>query len=124
VTDYVDIPPLQHFVLEESYVVDVLEQRGVVELKMDLVFARDHPELLPARPGEWAYYREGVIRFLGVYAFSWTKRSEPGRDLDGSTAWGGIDTLVKDGHDYSLIGDFGQIEISAENIEVVFTGPA
>jgi hypothetical protein len=123
VTDYLEIPLLQHFVLEESYVLDVLEQRGVVELKMDLVFARDHPELLPARPGEWAYYREGVIRFLGVYAFTWTDRSEPGRDPDGSAAWDGIDTFVKDGHDYSLVGDFGRLEISAENIEVVFTGP-
>jgi hypothetical protein len=123
-TDYREIPILRNFVLEESYVLDVLERPAVVDIKMDLVFAKEHPQLLPARPGEWAYCREGVIRFLGVYEFSWTDRTEPARDSDGSTSWNGIDTFVRNDHDYSLAGDFGQMRISAEDIELVFTGPA
>lgn len=91
---------------------------------MDLAFDRDHPEILPARPGEWIYYREGVIRFIGVYDFSWTDRREPAREPDGSTSWDGIDTFIRNGHEYTLVGDFGEMKLGADDIDVVFTGPA
>ena len=59
--DYTEIPGLEHVVLEQSHVLSITEVPGIVQLELDLVLAKDHPELLAARAGEWAYFRTGVI---------------------------------------------------------------
>jgi len=123
VTGYLEIPQLQHFVLEESFVLDISERPDSVELGIDLVFARDHPDLLSPRPGEWAYLRTGVIRFTGVSTFRWSKRTAPVREPDGSSSWNGIDSFIVDAQEYLLSGSFGVLHIVAEGVEVELTGP-
>jgi hypothetical protein len=123
--DYTEIDELARFVLEESYLLSVEHDRdrGTVALTMDLVFARDHPELRPARAGEWAYYRTGVIRFLGVTEFVWTERSAPSSEPDGSASWDGFDRFVRRRASYSLEGSAGVFEIDATSLVVELTGP-
>ena len=122
--DYTEIPGLEHFVLEESFVLSITESPGRVQLEVDLVFAKDHPELLPARPDEWAYFRTGLITFDGVTEFSWENRTAPAREPDGTTSWGSIDTFIQDGDVYLLEGDPGNLRIVAGTVRVEFTGPA
>jgi len=122
--DYTEIPGLEHFVLEESYVLSITEAPGSVQIELDLVLAKDHPDLLPARAGEWAYFRTGVITFDGVTEFSWENRTAPAEDSDGTFSWSGIDSFTEDGDVYLLGGDPGDIRIVAEAVRVEFTGPA
>lgn len=121
--DYTSIPALTHFVLEESYVLGVEEQTGTVEIRMDLVLAKDHPELRPPKPGEWACVREGVIRFTGVTSFLWNDRSRPAIEPDGSPSWDGFDSFTQDGTEYRLSGGPGEIRIVAEMLECEFASP-
>jgi hypothetical protein len=121
--DYQAIPALAHYVLEESYVLEVIESPGQVTLRTDFAFASDHPDLLPARTGEWTYYREGIIRFQGVEKFEWLDRKPPTRDADDTLSWN-LDGLTQDGRQFELEGDFGSIIIVAGSVESEITGPA
>ncbi|WP_308469028.1 hypothetical protein [Rathayibacter soli] len=122
--DYTQISTLSSYVLEESYFLEVIESRGKVELKADLVLARDHPDLLPARAGEWARYPEGVIRFTGVKDFLWTDRTKQAVDADGTRSWDGVDKFTQQCQTYTLEGDFGRMMIVADLVECELTGPA
>ncbi|NYF09765.1 hypothetical protein HDC94_000921 [Leifsonia sp. AK011] len=121
--DYVALPALRHFVLEDSYVLEILESGDTVSIRMDLVYAKDHPELRPPRLGEWAYVREGVLRFSGVTEFEWTDRSVPAREPDGSRSWDGLEVFRLQGREYQLAGDVGSLRIVAQRLEVEMTGP-
>jgi hypothetical protein len=124
VADYIDLPALRYFVLEESWVLDIVAMPGVVELKVDLTFAKDHPELKPARDGEVFYGRVGVIRFTGVRSLAWTHQgAKPSKDPNGDLDWDAIDSFTWLGTRHRLEGRFGVIEVDAENLECVLTGP-
>ena len=122
--DHTELPGLEHFVFEESYVLSITEESGRVRLELDLAFAKDHPALLPARPGEWTYFRTGVLIFEGVTEFSWVNRTAPALERDGTSSWSGIDSFVQDGDAYLLEGDPGNVRIVAETVRVELTGPA
>lgn len=117
---YLEIPELAKLVLEESYVLGVEEGDGTIEIRLDAVLARDHPELRPPRPGEWAYIREAVIRFTSVSEFSWTARMPPATDATGSASWDGFESVTRDGNLYRLAGDVGNLTFRAERIEFVW----
>jgi len=124
VTDYVTLPALEHFVLEESWVLDIAVHPGVVELEIDLAYAKDHPQLRPPREGEYAYFRRGTIRFTGVSSVSWHEMdAQPATDASGTVDWGNIDALKWAGTTFTLEGDFGVIELEAEGLDVTLTGP-
>lgn len=114
-----------HFVLEESWVLDIAANPGLITIKVDLVYSRDHPEVRRPRPGEFLYSRIGVIRLTGVTSLSWSMQGlQPARNLDGSTDWGSIDSMTVQDHTYALSGDFGDLVVHAAAIELAMTGPA
>jgi hypothetical protein len=59
VVDYLGITALQHYVLEDCFIVDVTQEEDLVTIHMDFVYAKSHPELRPPYEGEWTYCREG-----------------------------------------------------------------
>ncbi|MCS5718828.1 hypothetical protein N1027_11850 [Herbiconiux sp. CPCC 205763] len=121
--NYVTLPALQHFVLEESWVASIEVRSGIVELDVDLAYAADHPELRPPREGEYAYFRRGAIRFTGVSSVAWKDMEGPATDAAGVKDWGHIDTFDWIGTTFELEGDFGAIEIEANALDVILTGP-
>ena len=123
--DYCALPALEHVVLEESWVLGIVVRPDLVEIDVDLCYARDHPELLPPRKDEYAYFRRGTIRFINVSSASWEKsRALPARDASGDEDWGHIDTLEWEGTAFKLTGDFGVIGLKATTVEVELTGHA
>jgi hypothetical protein len=125
VSDYRSLQALEHFVLEESWVVGIEVRPDLVELDVDLCYARDHPELLPPRKGEYAYFRRGMIRFVSVSSASWEKSGLlPATDASGEEDWGHFDAVEWEGTAFKLTGDFGLIELEATAVEVELTGPA
>jgi hypothetical protein len=69
-------------VLEESWVLGITATSGQLEFEMDLVFAKDHPDLRSPRDGEVFYSRTGVLHFRGDRLDALRgKRVSPGRKL-------------------------------------------
>jgi hypothetical protein len=92
---------------------------------LDLFFASDHPDLRPARGGEVGYRRRARITFVGVTTLVWAAQGDPGAtDATGDRDWGAIDSLTwKDGS-CDFEGDFGAITVDANDVQVMFVGPA
>ncbi|MFB2597474.1 hypothetical protein ACEXQE_06765 [Herbiconiux sp. P17] len=123
-SNYVTLPAVEHFVLEESWVAGIAVRPGIVEFEVDLAYAADHPELHPPREGEYAYFRRGTIRFTGVSSVTWKGMDvRPATDAAGMKDWGHIDTFDWIGTTFELEGDFGAIEIEANALDVILTGP-
>ena len=120
--DYWALPALEHVVLEESWILGIVVRPDLVEIDVDLCYARDHPELLPPCEGEYAYFRRGTIRFINVSSASWEKSwARPARDASGEEDWGHIDTLERQGTAFTLTGDFGVIRLEAAALEIELT---
>lgn len=116
-------PQLRHVVLEDSWVLGVYELTGAVVIKMDLVYASEHPELRLPRAGERVYSREGILQFTGVSEFQWTDRRPPAKEPDGSTSWNGIDRVERQSDTVTLEGEVGLLRIRAKRFDVIMTGP-
>jgi hypothetical protein len=124
VANYTELAALQHFVLEETWVLGIVATPGVLRFEVDFTFAKDHPELLPPRDGETNYGRLGVLSFSGVSTLSWTDQGHrPATDARGELDWGAIDSLSWTENSFELVGDFGRIRVDAAALEVVLTGP-
>jgi hypothetical protein len=122
--DYTELPALQYFVLEESWVLGITARPGSLEIEIDLTFARDHPELRPPRQGDQIYGRVGLIRFTSVSSLDWSGQGNPPAiDASGERDWGAIDSFTWDAATYELTGDFGRIRVDAASVESLLTGP-
>jgi hypothetical protein len=123
--DYSESVELQHFVLEESWVLGIAATPGQLEFEMNLVFAKDHPDLRPPRDGEVFYSRTGVLRFRGVTDLVWRGQGKPpATDATGEQDWGAIDSMHYEGNEYLLGGDWGTLTVKANSIEAELTGAA
>ena len=97
---------------------------GTVELIIDFVFARDHPDLRAPRENEVLYSRIGVLRFGGVSELSWTGQGAlPATDATGAQDYGAIDAFTSDADSYALQGGWGRMHLRAGSLRVDLTGP-
>jgi hypothetical protein len=120
---YTEIPELAHFVLEESWVLDICSTPGALTIRIDLVFDKDHPELKPAPAGDVYYTRQGVLRFDGVRCLEWTDQSQrPSRDASGEVDYGHVDSMLWENDQYELTGDFGTVRLSASRVHLQLVG--
>jgi hypothetical protein len=114
---YTEIADLEHFVLEESWVLAIEASPGHLVLRVDLVLDKDHPDLEPAAAGETHYSRPGLMVFDDVADLSWTNQpSRPAVDANGEEDWGHIDSMLWDKNHYEFSGDFGRLSISAGEV--------
>ncbi|MCS5722893.1 hypothetical protein N1028_08045 [Herbiconiux sp. CPCC 203407] len=122
--DYTTLPALQHYVLEYSCVLGIVAKPNILQVEIDLSFARDHPNLRPPREGEVTYYRRGVIEFRGVTSLTWNGQGvPPAINADGEHDWGAMDEFTFQDDNYRLAGDFGDIQVVASSVGVRFIGP-
>lgn len=116
---YTDIPTVANFVLEESYVLDVVAQPGNVTVRVDLVLTPEHPQYLPPRPGEQMCFRIGVITITGVRDVVWTGQGlPPAIDANDERDYGNIDRFEWEGDRFLLEGGFGVLDIIATGVDV------
>ncbi len=120
---YTEIPELEHFVLEESWVLDISSTPGGLTIRIDLVFDKDHPELKPAPAGDVYYTRQSLLRFDGVRRLEWMDQgARPSRDASGEVDYGHIDSMLWEDDQYELEGDFGTIRLSASRVHIELLG--
>ena len=116
---YHDIMSLSDILLEESYVLDIEAHPSVLEFKIDFALTQDHPDYQPPAGDEMYCYRRGWLRFCGVTRFLWSNQgAPPARDATGEVGFGNIDSLLRHHAGYSLEGDWGQMELIAEGVDV------
>jgi hypothetical protein len=116
---YQEIPSLAAILLEESYVLDIEAHPTTVEFSVDFVLAPEHPEYCPPGSDESHCYRRGRLRFSGVTRCLWSNQgAPPARDATGEVDYGNVDSFEWDRAGYSLEGDWGRMELIAEQVGV------
>lgn len=116
---YTDIPGFAELVLEESFVLDISATPTRLVLCVEFALTPEHPAYAPPPPNENEAYRRGEIRFLGVRRLVWEGQgAQPATDASGERDYGHIDDLRWDDGVYELAGDWGEITLEAERVEV------
>lgn len=116
---YQEISRLAAVVLEESYVLDIEVRPGSVAFSMDFVLTPEHKDFRPPGPEASYCYRRGRLTFSGVTRCLWADQgAPPARDATGEIDFGNIDSFEWDDAGYVLQGDWGRIELVAEQVHV------
>ncbi|WP_019137607.1 hypothetical protein [Cellulomonas massiliensis] len=111
---YWTLPALADYYLEDSWVLDVTARPGALVLRLDFVLLESHRAFTAPLPGEQYCYRSGVLRFPNVRRLTWSDQGRPpARDATGEIDYGSVDTLLIGDDRHSLVGDFGNIEVSS-----------
>lgn len=120
--DYTAHASLAGLVLEESYVLGVTVEPGLVCFTMDFALGSDHPKYSPPEAPASYSARTGTLIFTDVSSLTWTGQgAPPATDASGERDYGNIDSLQWDEGHYSLEGDWGQMQVDAGQVEIVLT---
>lgn len=112
INDYPNLPGLDQIYLEDSYVLDIVEQADRVIFIVDAVLTPSSPKYHQPLPGEHYSYAKGRLIFESVVYTNWIKRDiKPYTDANGTVDFGNIDTLSFQGDHYYVEGDWGAVEI-------------
>lgn len=113
--DYESLPGFEHVLLEESYVLDIEVQPGLVEFTVELLLLPEHPEYRAPVPGERACFRDATITFPSVRALHRTGQgARPARDASGTLDFGSVDSMTGTDDGYRVLGDWGDITLRSD----------
>lgn len=80
------MPEFATYVLEESFVLDVVARPGSVMFRLEVVLTPEHPAYEAPEPGIYLCYRPGSLRFEGVTALEWVAQgAAPATDASGES---------------------------------------
>lgn len=120
-SDYWTIPGFEGLYLEDSWVLAINAQPGILELVMDLVLRESHPLFEPPLVSEQHCHRRGVVRFNGVSSLRWEgQAAPPATDATGERDYGSVDVLRATDDAYIVEGDFGYIVVASRLPSVEF----
>src|SRR5262249_23920206 len=109
-TSYQDLPGFEHIYLEDSWVLDIEAQPGVLTMRLQFHLLPDHPQHRAPRPDHWACYRKATLVFQEVRDLHLKGQgARPMTDPDGSQDFGNIDSLTRTTDGYHLEGSWGDI---------------
>ena len=122
------IDAFDDILLEDTFVFSWC--RGADSLTFNVLASllQRHPEASPPADGEWACYRPGQIRFLGVSSVAGLLPQESVArtiDPDGGVDFGCIDELlvVRPGED-RISGEFGVVTVVAQDVSLALAARA
>lgn len=119
VLSYQEIGSLAEIFLEDSFVLDIEVRPGSATFAMEFVLTPDHKDFQPPAPGTHHCYRRGWLRFTGVTRCLWSNQgAPPARDANGELDFGNIDFFEWDDAGYVVEGDWGRMELVAENVQL------
>ena len=115
--NYHDITSLANVYLEDSFVIGIREQVGVVAFELEAVLTESHGSYLPPNLGEQYCYRRATLSFSGVRNINWSRKEMPRFfDASGEIDFGNIDSFVIDNSVSTLEGDWGAVMIECESV--------
>lgn len=111
-TDYPTVADLSAVYLEDSYVLQLVEEPGTVRFRLEAVLTPEHPAYHPPNNGEQYCYAMGWLVFSGVENVEWKRRSAAHSvDATGEVDLGNIDYMKREAEAWVLGGDWGDVVI-------------
>lgn len=119
---YYEISGFENLYLEDSFVLSIDDSGEDVIFIMEFVLTEQHPKYSEPRPDENYCYIKGRIKFIKPKFIRWVSRSKSSFvDKNGEIDFGNIDSFILDGDKVMLNGDWGELELSPENIVVEYS---
>lgn len=110
--DYPSVPDLNGVYLEDSYVLDIVEELPLVKFKIEAVLTPDHSYYRPPGPEEQYCYTMGWLVFTDVSHVEWESRNfRKYIDAEGEEDMGNIDFLRYHEDHWYAGGDWGEVRI-------------
>lgn len=110
---------LEHFLLDESYVLGIHVRPYQIELAIDFALSPNHPSYRVPPAMEYQCYRRGILRVTGFRSLTWhATGTRPSTDKSGESDYGCIDQIVLSGRTTTLRGDWGEIQIESGELMI------
>lgn len=119
---YYDIKGFEFVYLEDSYVLDIFENKEErsITFSMDLILVKNHPLFTFIKQGEHYCYKKANIVFTEVESVSWIEKNiQPIVDVDGTIDFGNIDTFIVLTTGYQLCGEWGEVIINSKAVPTI-----
>lgn len=111
-TDYTTVADLSAVYLEDSYVLEIVEEPGTVRVRIEAVLTPEHPAYHPPKAGEQYCYATGWLILSEVEKVEWKRRSDRYfTDATGEVDLGNIDYMKREAEGWALGGDWGDVVI-------------
>ncbi|SFA84268.1 hypothetical protein SAMN05216266_101786 [Amycolatopsis marina] len=120
-TEYTAVSSLTGLYLEDSFVLQLLEEPNTVKFRLEAVLTAAHPLYRDPKPGERYCYAEGWLVFAGASRIEWVRRSEQQYiDASGDGDLGNIDYLKQENDHWLVGGDWGEMRIFSQVVPELF----
>jgi hypothetical protein len=118
--DYTELPDLNTYYFEDSYVLEIKDSPSELDLRLDLVLTPQHSSYRPPPPDQQYCFWRATLRFPGVRQARWIERhDDPAIDATGESDLGNIDQFLLCGGAYRLSGTWGIVEIESDLPHVI-----
>lgn len=117
-SQYWEWPALEHYYLEDSYVLSIRERACSLRLDMEFVLRETHPEYRVPDAEKQYCYRRGRLVFGNPREVRWLERRDvKSSDATGDSDLGNVDTLCIEDGKFKLSGDWGSLELVADALQ-------
>lgn len=116
-SEYSSWTALRDLYLEDSYVLEIIEDPPDLSFQMEFVLREGHPEYQAPRPNEPYCYRRGTLIFRDLSELRWLARNDVlSFDATGERDLGNIDQLYCEDGYYTASGDWGRVTFRAQQV--------
>ena len=117
--NYFEHDNFQNIYLEDSFVIKIQETQSEIIFYCDFVISENHQLYSKPKEDEHYCYLYGYIKFNNINNIRWIKRDENVFSNDCyDRDYGNIDVFHIDNKKYYLQGDWGEVIIQSESIEL------
>jgi hypothetical protein len=110
--NYNDYRVLEHTFLEDSFVLDIIENSSELKFVMEVILTENHPLYAKPEADEMYCYKKAEIIFPDCKEVEWIERTRfPPKDSSGEFGYGSIDEFYREKDHYHISGDFGELKI-------------
>lgn len=118
-SEYSEWHELEHFYLEDSYVLEIVERLTDLVFRMEFVLREGHPRYRPPAESYQYCYARGQLTFRGTADIRWSERRDvTSFDATGEPDLGNMDLLYRESGRFVASGDWGQVSFVAADIVV------
>ena len=110
---YIENELLKHYIWEDSFLLDIVEDNGNICFVVEAALRTSHPLYHAPYPGEIHCYREIKLVYKNANIVWEEKNFIPIYDASNSYDYGNIDQLLYDNNRYLLSGEWGKVIITA-----------
>jgi hypothetical protein len=120
-TDYCKMSGLENIYLEDSFVLTISESSNELAFLLDLVLTEEHSLYSDLNEDEQYCYKRARLTFKECKAIKWVeKTNNQFSDSSGEIDLGNIYSFTKDGEENHLIGDWGEVTLVTNLVELSF----